>query len=206
VTVQLAPATGLRRRVSRYLAPMVLAIAVLAVIAVVISAPGQAGHGRGGARSSHATVRTPPPYWIVRPGDTLGEIAARTGVSVAQLQAFNPDVDPLALVPGQRLKLWLHPPKLSPTPVPLGPLYWTVRPGDSFGSIAANTGINILTLEQLNPRLKPTTFWPGDRVRLRAPLLPPSSLARLAGALSGPLGWQARPPGERAKPTTLGRG
>jgi LysM repeat protein len=42
-----------------------------------------------------------------------------------------------------------------------------VRPGESFGSIAAKTGINLAKLEQLNPRLKPTTLRPGDRVRLR---------------------------------------
>jgi len=190
VNVQLTPATGPRGGVSRYLAPIVLAIAAAAVIAVVLSAPGQSGHASGGARASHAAVRRPPPYWIVRPGDTLMEIAARTGVSVAQLQAFNPDVDPIALVPGERLKLWLHPPKPSPTPVPLGPLYWTVRSGESFGSIAAKTGINIVTLEQLNPGLKSTAFWPGDRVRLRPALLPPSSLARLAaGLLPGTLRW-----------------
>jgi LysM repeat protein len=189
VTVQLAPATGPRGGVSRYLAPLVLAVAAAAVIAVVLSAPDQFGHGRGGARASHAAVRRPPPYWIVQPGDTLMGIAARTGVSVAQLEAFNPDVDPLGLVPGQRLKLWLHPPKPSPAPVPLGPLYWTVGPGESFGSIAAKTGINILTLEQLNPGLKSTTFWPGDRVRLRPPLLSSSSVARLAAALPGTLGW-----------------
>jgi LysM repeat protein len=167
----------------------VLAVAAAAVIAVVISAPDLAGHGKAGATPTHVTVRRPPPYWTVRPGDTLMEIAARTGVSVAQLQAFNPDVNPLGLVPGQRLKLWLHPPKPSPTPVPLGPLYWTVRPGQSYGSIAATTGVNMAALQQLNPELKPNHVWPGDRVRLRAPLLPPSSLARLAGALPGTPGW-----------------
>ena len=85
--------------------------------------------------------------------------------------------------------MWLHPPKPSPTPVPLGSLYWTVRPGESFGSIAGKTGINLLALEQLNPWLKSTAFWPGDGVRLRPPLLPSSSLARLAAALPGTLGW-----------------
>ena len=189
MTVQLAPATGPRGGVLRYLAPVVLAVAAVAVIAVVLSAPDLAGHRRGEQRASQAAVRTPPPYWIVQPGDTFTQIAARTGVSVAQLQAFNPDVDPLALAPGQRLKLWAHPPKPTPTPVPLGPLYWTVRPGRSYGSIAAQTGINILTLEQLNPGLKSTTFWPGDRVRLRPPVLPAGSLARLAAALPATLGW-----------------
>ena len=189
MNVQLAPAPGPRGGVSRYLAPIMLVIAAAAVIAVVLSAPDHAGRASGGARAPHAAVRRPPPYWIVRPGDTFMEIAARTGVSVAQLQAFNPDVDPIGLVPGERLKLWLHPPKPTPTPVPLGPLYWTVSSGESFGSIAAKTGINIVTLEQLNPGLKSTAFWPGDRVRLRPPLLPSSSLGRLADALPGTLGW-----------------
>ncbi len=188
MTVQPAPATGPRGRVSRYLAPIMLATVAVAVIAVVLSAPHIAGHARG-VRASQATVHRPPPYWIVQPGDTLAEVAAKTGVSVAELQALNPDVNPLALVPGQQLKLWLHPPKPTLTPVPLGPLYWTVRPGQSFGSIAAQTGINILTLEQLNPGLKSTTFWPGDRVRLRPPLLPSSSLARLAASLPRTLVW-----------------
>ena len=189
MNVQLAPATGPRGGVSRYLAPIVLAIAAAAVIAVLLSAPGQSGRARGGVGASHAAVRRPPPYWIVRPGDTFMEIAAKTGVSVARLEAFNPDVGAVDLVPGQRLKLWLHPPKPGPTPVPLGPLYWTVRAGQSFGSIAAKTGVNLLTLEQLNPGLKSTTFWPGDRVRLRSPVLPPGSLARLAAAVPGALGW-----------------
>ena len=190
MTVQLTPATGPRGRVARYLAPLAVAIAAAAAIAVVLSTPGQSGQRSGAARAPHAIARRPPPYWIARPGDTLTLIAAKTGVSVTQLQAFNPDADPLGLEPGQQLKLWLHPPKPSPRPTPLGPLYWTVRPGESFGSIAAKTGINILTLEHLNPRLKPTTLWPGDRVRLRPPLLASSPLARLGvGSLPSTLTW-----------------
>jgi hypothetical protein len=46
-------------------------------------------------------------------------------------------------------------------------MFWTVRPGQSFGSIAAKTKLNIITLEQLNPGLKPNSLQPGDRVRLR---------------------------------------
>jgi LysM repeat protein len=101
----------------------------------------------------------------VRPGDTYAEISTKTGLTVSQLQAFNPDVDPLNLIPGERLNLWRHPPK--PRPPQPGPMFWTVRPGQSFGSIAAKTGINIITLEQLNPTLKPASVQPGDRVRLR---------------------------------------
>ena len=37
--------------------------------------------------------------------DTLEAIAAKTGLTVGRLQALNPQVDPQALVAGQRLKL-----------------------------------------------------------------------------------------------------
>jgi predicted Zn-dependent protease len=45
-------------------------------------------------------------------------------------------------------------------------MFWTVRPGQSFGSIAAATKISIGTLEQLNPNLNAASVQAGDRVRL----------------------------------------
>ena len=39
--------------------------------------------------------------------------------------------------------------------------------GRVVGWIAAITGINLATLEQLNPRLAPAALQPGDRVRLQ---------------------------------------
>jgi LysM repeat protein len=105
-----------------------------------------------------------PPYWTVRPGDTLAQIADETGVSLVQLQAFNPQIDPSTLLAGQRLNLWRHPPRAIR---PAQPRFWTVRAGQSFGFIAAKTGIALATLEQLNPHLSPATVQPGDRVRLR---------------------------------------
>jgi LysM repeat protein len=101
----------------------------------------------------------------VHPGDTYAQISMKTGLSIDQLEAFNRNVDPLSLRPGQRLSLWPHPPP--PRPKPPGPQFWTVRRGDSFGLIAAKTGINLTRLEQLNPRLKPDALQPGDQVRLR---------------------------------------
>jgi LysM repeat protein len=43
--------------------------------------------------------------YIVKTGDTLGDIAVRTGVPVEKLQELNPNLDPQALVSGQRIKL-----------------------------------------------------------------------------------------------------
>jgi LysM repeat protein len=141
-----------------------LAAVAAACVGVIVYQP-RIGGTHHAAPPRHATVRRLPPYWIVRPGDTYAHIARKTGLTVDQLEAFNSEVDPAALVPGQRLNLWRYPPK--PRRKPRGPLYWTVRPGDSFGLIAARTKINIVTLEQLNSRLKPASLQPGDRVRLR---------------------------------------
>ena len=166
----MAPAPRPRGRIARFVAPVALVTLLAAVIVVVATAPKRAGQHPKATRAVHGSVRRLPPYWTVRPGDTLTGISAKTGVSVSQLEVYNADADPQSLIPGERLLLWPHPP--APRPKPLGPLYWTVRSGDSFGSIAAKTGINLATLEQLNPRLKPASLQPGDRVRLRARVAP----------------------------------
>jgi hypothetical protein len=161
--VAYAPASRRRGRIGRFVAPVMLA-AVAAAVALVISNPPRT---TGGPRAAtpHAVHHHVPPYWFVRPGDTYADISTKTGLTIAQLQARNPDVDPLNLTPGERLNLWRHPPK--PRARRPGTMFWVVRPGQSFGSIAAKTRINIGTLEQLNPNLKATSLQPGDRVRLR---------------------------------------
>lgn len=43
--------------------------------------------------------------YVVRSGDTLVTISARTGVPIEELLSLNPSIDPQGLVTGQRLKL-----------------------------------------------------------------------------------------------------
>ncbi len=43
--------------------------------------------------------------YSVKTGDTLGSISQKTGVSVENLQLLNPELDPQALVSGQKIKL-----------------------------------------------------------------------------------------------------
>lgn len=173
LAVQYLAATQRRRRIARYLAPALFVAVLVAVGVVVLNAAGSsATHPRSG-RSAHSSVRHLRPFWTVRPGDTLGQIALQTGLTINQLEALNPNTDPNSLLPGERLKLRRHPPPPpKPRAKPLGPLFWIVRSGQSFGLIAAATGINLATLQQLNPRLRAAALQPGDRVRLRhgAPL------------------------------------
>jgi LysM repeat protein len=166
LTVHSAPAPGRKVRPSHFLAPVALAILIAAVLIVVMKVPGSAD-SNSGQRAAHAAARKLPPYWTVRPGDTLSQISSKTGLTIAQIEAFNPQVDPGAIVPGQRLNLWRHPPG-SGHPKPLGPQFWTVREGESLGSIANDHHMSLVKLESLNPSLRPpVTLQPGDRVKLR---------------------------------------
>lgn len=165
MSVQLAETSSPSGRLSHYVAPAALMIILAAVIGVVVTIPGGSYTQHRAGTIVHRVTRRLPPYWVLRPGDTLSQISVKTGLSVAQLEAFNPQADPNNLLPGERLNLWRHPPV--PRPQPPGPMFWTVRAGQSFGSIAAKTRINIVKLEELNPQVKPATLQPGDRLRLR---------------------------------------
>jgi LysM repeat protein len=142
-----------------------LALLVLVTIVVAVTSVGVDDDDARATADEIARQRKLPVYWIVRPGDTYDRIAQKTGLSVGDLETFNPYTDPSTIQPGQRLKLRSKVPP--PKPKPLGPKYATVRTGDSFGSIAAKTGKSIIRLQRLNPKLKPTLLQPGDRMRLR---------------------------------------
>ena len=48
-----------------------------------------------------------------------------------------------------------------------GPRFWVVRAGDTFAVISAKTGVPVATIEQLNPNVKSTSLFIGERLRLR---------------------------------------
>ena len=43
---------------------------------------------------------------------------------------------------------------------------WIVRPGDTLGAISLKTGIDVTTLQALNPDLDPQTLIEGQRIAL----------------------------------------
>jgi LysM repeat protein len=55
--------------------------------------------------SGTTTVATERKRYRVRRGDTLESIAARFGTTVEQLIELNPNIDPLALSPGQKIRV-----------------------------------------------------------------------------------------------------
>lgn len=148
-----------------YLSAIGLSVLLLAMIVVAVTTLTGRDAATSAAQARSEKISKLPVYWKVHTGDSYESIAQRTGLTVKELETFNPYVNPGTIIPGQRLKLRLHVPK--PKPKPLGPRMHTVRTGETFSSIAAKTGHSMIRLQQLNPKLKAGALQPGDRVRLR---------------------------------------
>ena len=105
------------RSPARLLAPVALIVVALAIAFVVVSSGdggGDKGGNDAGSRSGSVTSPTtttgakPRPRrstYTVKTGDTLGGIAEKTGVPVERLQELNPELDPQALLSGQKINL-----------------------------------------------------------------------------------------------------
>jgi LysM repeat protein len=112
---------GRRGSPARLLAPIALVAFVFALVVVVGSSdtPDDSNDDRGRAsqrqdgqidNAGQATTATPETpvaaeFYTVKTGDTLAAIAETVGVPVERLQELNPDLDPQALVSGQKIRL-----------------------------------------------------------------------------------------------------
>ena len=112
-----------RRRSSpaRLLAPISLVAFVLALFIVIASSgtDDSGGDSDNGSQQQITTSTTPgettasgdqeprvdQTFYTVKTGDTLGGIAETVGVPITRLQELNPDLDPQALVSGQKIRL-----------------------------------------------------------------------------------------------------
>jgi teichoic acid transport system ATP-binding protein len=102
---------------ARILAPVALAICAVAVLIVIAGSSGGGDDSSSGGSSAadtatqtaSGTATTPakrqPATYTVKSGDTLGAIAETTGVTVEMLQELNPELDPQALIAGQKIQL-----------------------------------------------------------------------------------------------------
>jgi LysM repeat protein len=45
--------------------------------------------------------------------------------------------------------------------------FWTVKAGDTFGVISSQSGVPVATLEQLNPTVKSTSLFIGEKIRIK---------------------------------------
>jgi LysM repeat protein len=114
-----------RRELTRFGAPAAFLLAVTIAVLLVKAGLDNSGGEPAAVTTSTAAARTtaPPPtttlvltnsatttsanaqYYVIETGDTLGAIAAKYDTTVEQLLTLNPDVDPNALHPGDRIRV-----------------------------------------------------------------------------------------------------
>lgn len=95
------------------LAPIALVIFAIACFMVLSSQDSgsasrtsdEAAATKAAATSAAAKSGPTRSTYRVKAGDSFAAIAEKQGVDVATLQELNPDIDPRALQPGQKLKL-----------------------------------------------------------------------------------------------------
>jgi LysM repeat protein len=93
----------------RYVAPIVLVVAIIGAALIVANHTGGSGSSQSpqvvkqhhGPRGKYANAT----FYTVQPGDNLTAIASKTGVSVLTLEQLNQSLDPNSLQTGEKLRL-----------------------------------------------------------------------------------------------------
>jgi len=124
-----------RRELTRYGAPAAFLAAVTIAVLLIKAGLNNGSSSHSGAGSAPTTTRvatTPPAtptttklvltgtptttaatttttpgarYYVIQNGDTLGAVASRYGTTVSALMTLNPNIDPNALHPGDRIRV-----------------------------------------------------------------------------------------------------
>lgn len=106
------------------------------------------------APAAEATAAAAPAGYdyVVKVGDSWSSLAARTGLTIAQLQAANPQAvrSTAYLLVGETLYIPVAPPAADGTPGATAT--YTVGAGESWNSIAQKLGIPAATLRAANPQ------------------------------------------------------
>ena len=112
-------------------------------------------------------------YYIVRPGDTLSQIAVYNSVSIQQLMVANGLINPNLIRVGQRLTIPAAGNYVPPSPACYN--YYRVRYGDTMTSIAAWLGVNAWSLAQANGIANWNAIYVGQRLCIPNVYVPPAT-------------------------------
>ena len=113
---------GRRRSPARLLAPIALITFVFVLFVVIAGSDTEEDSSNDGNRASpqqsgtetvpgettttgEVEPRVSGNFYTVKTGDTLGGIAETVGIPITRLQELNPELDPQALVSGQKIRL-----------------------------------------------------------------------------------------------------
>ena len=167
--------------------------------------PGPLPTGPVGLVTASAALPSPTPFvYTVGQGDTMGGIALKFGVSLADLQAANPEVSPNSMSVGQALKIPSDPanPSGEPTPMPApftvkqitcypsadGGMWCFVLAHNDFSDVLENVSAQVTLAAGANGNsLASQTAW------LPLNILPPNTSLPMAVFFAPPIPADAKP-------------
>lgn len=114
-----------RRSPARFLAPLALIAVIIVFLAIINGSGGSSSSGTATTTQSSSSAKSTKDSakttgsnakkaarkkaakktYTVQAGDSFGTIAAKTGITVDQLQALNPSADSTQLQTGQKLRV-----------------------------------------------------------------------------------------------------
>ena len=125
----------------------------------------KAGLNRLSGSAPVPSAPSPAPQYItyvIQPGDTLSGIAQRFGTTVSALADLNGISDPDKIYAGNTIRVPENGSSGSS-----GPVYYTIRPGDTLSGIALKYGTTVSALADLNGISNPDKIYAGSRIRIR---------------------------------------
>jgi LysM repeat protein len=104
--------------------------------------------------------------YAVGPGETAQQIAQFFNVSLGALIQANPGINLTNLSAGQIICLPIPAP---PIQCPEGSILYTIRPGDTFYSIAQRVTTTVDAIMQANPSINPNALLVGQQICIPIP-------------------------------------
>lgn len=144
-----------------------------------VSRPEKTAPAPRAVSSKKATAEMPSTY-VVRPGDTLSDIAVRHGLTTDTLRAANGLTHDVLRI-GQTLSL-----KPGRLPVPNGADAYVVQPGETFSDIALRYRVHPDDLARANPTVYPDRLLVGETLKIPAAKAGQAEPAPLAEAPAAP--------------------
>lgn len=112
-------------------------------------------------------------WYTIKDGDLVGRVAARYGMTLAEIKRLNPDIDVDRVSIGQKIRVKGTATTANQTKPAAteqasnGEVWHTVVDGDLVGRIAAKYGTTISRIKELNPNLNPDRISIGQRIRVK---------------------------------------
>ena len=118
--------------------------------------------------NSNNDTSTGKRYYIVKPGDTLSEIALQYGTTVNEIVSLNNIQNANLIYPGEKLIIAQKSTVQEREERATGKIIYTVKTGDTLSKIANKYGVTVEHIAKMNNITNVNLIYPGQKLRIIA--------------------------------------